>query len=84
MDQSLDRMNAGQMSRVVRNQFRNRACQRFHVVRREGRIVNGPKRGVVIRRAGPEGLIIFDPVAGDVLKDLQISCEMRNDFDEAR
>ncbi len=82
--QMLDRIKAGQMKRIVRYRVRRRACEDVHVVRRERMIVIGTRRGVVIRRAGHQGLIVLDAVAGDVLKDPQITCEMRNDFDEAR
>jgi len=33
---------------------------------------------------GRETVIVLDAVAGDVVEDLKISCEVGNDFNEAR
>ena len=82
--EQLERAASGEMDRIVRHQLRHWACRGVHVIRRETKIVIRSQRRVVVGRTRRETVIVFDAVAGDVVEDLQISCEMGNDFDEAR
>jgi len=82
--EQLERVAPEEMDRIVRHQFRHRAGRGLHVVRHDAIIVIRSQRRVVAGRTRRETVIVFDAVAGDVVEDLQISCEVGNDFNEAR
>jgi hypothetical protein len=82
--EQLERAASDEMDRIVRHRFRHRARRSLHVVGCEAIIVIRPQRRVVVGRTVHETVIVLDAVASDVVKDLQISCEMGNDFNEAR
>ena len=82
--EQLERAAPEEMDRIVRHQFRHRARRSLHVVGHEAIIVIRPQRRVVAGRTGRETLIVCDAVAGDVVEDVQISCEVGNYFNEAR
>ncbi len=79
-----ERTGPGEMHEIVGHQFRHRPCERLHVVRHDAIIVTRPKRGVIIGRTRRKTLVVLNSIAGDIVEDLQISCEVRNYFYEAR
>src|SRR2546429_8564887 len=82
--EQLERKASGEMGRTVRHQFRHGASRRVHVVRREPIIVSWPQRRVIVGRTVRETVIVLDAVAGDILENLQISCEVGDNFNKAR
>jgi hypothetical protein len=75
---------SGEVLEIVRYRCRPRAAHGLHVVRHNAIIVIRPKRGVIVGRTGRETLIVMETVAGDIVENLQISCEVGNYLNEAR
>ncbi len=80
----LERTAVKHVHGIVSYQRRHGPAVRVQVVRRERMIVIRSRGCVVVGTTGRARLIVLEPLAGDVLEDLQISCEVRNYLFDAR